>query len=110
MREEDLLRIIDNTISNAIKYGNLGSQITINISNQDEYVIFECINKGLPIANPEKIFSKGYREGYEKIGMGIGLEIVSSICNDYNIKTDVTSINSNNSFKYTIPKRLADKK
>ncbi|QOY55300.1 hybrid sensor histidine kinase/response regulator [Candidatus Sulfurimonas marisnigri] len=106
IREVDLYRIVDNTISNAIKYAKDGSTVSIDIINSNDSVIFKSSNIGSTINHPEKIFKQGYREDFENIGMGIGLEIVSSLCNTYNIKTEVISENGVTSFKYAIPKIL----
>jgi len=104
MRESDLLRIVDNTISNAIKYARAESRVTIDIINAEDEVIFMSHNSGSQIKNPQNIFKKSYREDFEQIGMGIGLEIVSSICNLYDIKPEVVSQNGETTFKYFIPK------
>jgi len=104
MREADLQRIVDNTLSNAIKYAKESSIIYIDIIDDGENVIFQSKNSGNTIRNIDKIFKKAYREGFEQIGMGIGLEIVASICNTYKIKVEVASKNGIISFKYVIPK------
>lgn len=106
MREADLLRIVDNTISNAVKYAKEGSVISVEVINTNDSVIFQSKNIGSTISNPNKIFKKGYREDFEQIGMGIGLEIVASICNIYNIKPGVVSEDGVTYFKYEIPKML----
>ena len=106
MRESDLLRIVDNTISNAIKYASADSTITIDVINNEESITFKSQNHGSTINNPQKIFNQGYREDFEQIGMGIGLEIVASICHTYNIKAEVISENEVTSFKYDIPKTI----
>ena len=59
---------------------------------------------GSEIKNTEKIFKQGYREAYEQRGMGIGLEIVSSICHKHDIKTFVKSENKITSFTYIFSK------
>ncbi len=104
MREVDLQRIVDNTLSNAIKYAQAGSGIKIELINNDDSVIFKSQNSGSVVKNIHKIFNQGYRENFEQVGMGIGLEIVSSICNMYNIKPEVISKDGVTSFKYEIPK------
>ena len=104
IREADLLRIVDNTLSNAIKYAYENSVVNIDLVDSSGYIIFKSKNSGSSINHPEKIFEKGYREDFEKIGMGIGLEIVASICHLYNIKAVVNSKNEVTSFKYYIPK------
>jgi len=107
MRESDLQRIVDNTLSNAIKYASEGSSVKIKITTDKESVVFSSQNRGSIINNPEKIFNKSYRENYEQTGMGIGLEIVASICHTYNIFPEVTSEEGITSFRYTIPKVLS---
>lgn len=104
MRESDIQRIVDNTLSNAIKYATESSHVKIRIVADKENVVFSSENRGSTINNPEKIFDKCYRENYEQTGMGIGLEIVASICHTYNIFPKVTSENGITSFRYIIPK------
>ncbi|MFA6191723.1 MAG: hybrid sensor histidine kinase/response regulator [Sulfurimonas sp.] len=104
MREADLLRIVDNTLSNAMKHAKEDTTIFIEVKNNEESVLFRCQNSGSTIKNPHMIFEKGYRENFEQIGMGIGLEIVASICHIYEIKAEVTSVDGVTTFKYEIPK------
>ncbi|MEA2098803.1 MAG: hybrid sensor histidine kinase/response regulator [Campylobacterota bacterium] len=104
MIEMDIQRIVDNTISNAIKYALHGSVVDISVIDSDNGVIFQSKNNGATIDNPHKIFNQGYRENYEQVGMGIGLEIVASICHNYNIQPEVISEDSLTVFKYKIPK------
>lgn len=104
IKEVDLQRIVDNTISNAIKYALQNSTVIIALEDKDKNIIFKSTNIGSTIKNPKKIFTRGYREGFEQIGMGIGLEIVSSICHNYGIKPYVSSIDGVTTFSYEIPK------
>ena len=104
IEESDLQRIVDNTLSNAIKYANRSSIINIEIINDKNFIIFETTNRGSIINNPDKIFNIGYRENFEQIGMGIGLEIVASICSLHNIKAEVFSTDGSTSFRYSIQK------
>lgn len=95
-----LERIVDNTLSNAIKYSDEKSVIEVTISVKPRPSI-TITNYGKEIQNPEKIFTEGYRESYEYHGMGIGLDIVSSLCHSYQINAEVHSENSKTSFIYT---------
>lgn len=106
MRHIDLLRIIDNTLSNAVKYAKMGTIILIRIIDYEDYMEFTCQNRGSIIKNPNKIFDDGYREDFEQIGMGIGLEIVASICRTYEIEPSVISEKNLTTFRYKIPKVL----
>ena len=104
MQESDLLRIIDNTLSNAIKYAQVDSTITIFVTQTEDFTIFKSINIGIEIKDTKKIFQRGHREDYQNIGMGIGLEIVAFICHQYNILINVISQNGFTIFEYKIPK------
>ena len=104
MKELDLLRIVDNTLSNAIKYAYKDTKVIISVSKDRESIIFSSNNRGSTIENPQQIFKQGYREGFENVGMGIGLEIVASICYEYNIEAEVVSEDAQNCFRYKIPK------
>jgi len=106
MIEMDIQRIVDNTISNAIKYAFHGSKIEISVIDKEDYVLFQSKNNGVTIDNPHKIFNQGYRENYEQVGMGIGLEIVASICYNYNINHNVISESELTTFEYKLPKKV----
>ncbi len=108
MRKVDLLRVIDNTLSNAVKYAKMDTIITMRVINHEKSVEFSCQNSGSVIKNPNKIFEDGYRENFEQIGMGIGLDIVASICRAYMIQPTVISKNSLTIFTYQIPKIYKD--
>ena len=87
-----LQRIVDNTISNAIKYSHANSLIEIKFYQKDEFIIFEVKDHGVGIENVDKIFSRYYRENESKGGFGIGLNIVKDIIDEEGIKLNVSSI------------------
>ncbi len=93
----ELTRVIDNNISNAIKYADASS--TINITVQNNKLSFH--NHGKPIKDSKKIFTKYFRENKVVGGHGIGLNIVNAIAKKYMIKIEVTSdVDSGTSFSY----------
>ncbi|MCK4441582.1 MAG: HAMP domain-containing histidine kinase, partial [Sulfurovaceae bacterium] len=99
-----LQRVIDNTISNAIKYSNDHSKIEIKLHKKDEHIIFEVQDYGVGIANVDKIFSRYYRENETKGGFGIGLNIVKDIIDKNEIELDIQSVvNRGTLFRYTFP-------
>ncbi|MEO1954100.1 MAG: hybrid sensor histidine kinase/response regulator [Campylobacterales bacterium] len=104
IRDIDIHRIVDNTLSNAIKYASSNSTVYISTVEVDDSVVLEIKNYGSEIKNPHLIFNQGYRENYETIGMGIGLDIVASICHKYNITAEVVSKDNETCFRYTILK------
>ena len=104
MQESDIQRLVDNTLSNAIKYAPQNSEIEITLEDNEQSVVFSTTNRGKDIVDADKIFKKQFREDFEQLGMGIGLEIVASICYNYNILSDVVSQDGVTTFTYTIAK------
>ena len=97
----ELERIIDNNISNGIKYATKEKPITINLTNTTDTVTVEFKTYGEPIKNKEKIFEKNYRENEAKRGLGLGLNMVKNICEKYEITYSVTYEDGQNIFIYT---------
>jgi len=98
MGKIELNRLIDNNISNAIKYSYIGSTINIVLKNN----ILEFCSNGQNINNPKGIFKRYKRENKNTCGHGLGLAIVSDICKKYNFKIEVESQNSINMFRYIL--------
>jgi len=87
-----LQRIVDNTISNAIKYSKDNSSIEIKLYKIEEHIVFEVQDYGVGIKDTDKIFSRYYREDEAKGGFGIGLNIVKKIIDEENIQLKISSI------------------
>lgn len=93
----ELNRLIDNNLSNAIKYSEIGSTIKIILKNKT----LEFHSNGKKIKDINNIFKKYTRENDSVGGHGLGLSIVKDICQKYNIKIDVYSSQDNtNIFAY----------
>jgi signal transduction histidine kinase len=93
----ELHRLIDNNLSNAIKYSKIES--TIKIILKDNVLEFQSFGK--KIIDVNKIFDKYARENDSSGGHGLGLSIVKDICKKYNIDVRVTSMeNGINIFSY----------
>ncbi len=87
----ELQRIVDNTLTNAIKYSHPKKQIMVTL-HAKEGLIFLCIkDEGVGIKEVSKIFERHYRGDIFKGGFGIGLSIVKSICEKYDVKIEVNS-------------------
>jgi len=86
-----LQRIVDNTISNAIKYSHENSHVDVVLKVEHKDILFKVKDHGVGIENVHKIFSRYYRENEAKGGFGIGLNIVKQIIDEENILLDVTS-------------------
>ncbi|RXJ69275.1 two-component sensor histidine kinase [Halarcobacter ebronensis] len=88
----ELQRVIDNTISNAIKYSNESSKINITLKKDSDYkAVLSIEDFGKGIKDKNKIFERYHREEEIKGGFGIGLNIVKHICKKNSIKIEVTS-------------------
>lgn len=99
--ELKLSRLIDNNLSNAIKYSHRPSEINITIGIFEENIFFEVRNHGPIIVDKKKIFERFHRESQYKGGYGIGLSIVAQICEEENIDIKISSTpKRGTSFRY----------
>ena len=104
INETKLQRIIDNNITNAIKYTHEEEVITIYLSLNSEEVIFEISSKSTLIENPTHIFDAYYREDYNRDGLGLGLNLVKRICDQENVNITLTSTEEMTAFTYYFEK------
>ena len=83
-------KLIDNLISNAIKYNKINGSIKITLDNN--YICIEDSGYGIKKENIDKLFIRYSRFNSHVGGFGIGLNIVKLICDEYNIKINVRSV------------------
>ncbi len=95
--EIELIRLIDNNLSNAIKYSQRNSTIKVILEKNTLY--FK--SKSDAIKDTKKIFKTYERENNSSGGQGLGLSIVKSICEKYDILVEVYYEDGYNVFKYT---------
>jgi len=97
----ELQRIIDNNISNAIKYSFAESPIFIKLYylNDDE-IEFSVATNSKKIENTDKIFDDFYRENSARGGFGLGLKIVKDICDKNLVIIDLQSNEKETKFTY----------
>jgi len=98
--ETKLQRIIDNNITNAIKYTKENENIYINLEIEDKNGKLIFKSKSTQIEKPEMIFEQYYRENSHQKGFGLGLNLVKKICDSENIKIEVDSNKEFTSFTY----------
>jgi len=101
-----LQRIIDNNLTNAIKYTHENETININLSCNNEKIIFEISTHSTIIENPEHIFDAYYRENDDRDGLGLGLNLVKRICDQENVNITLTSTQDITTFIYYFPKDI----
>jgi signal transduction histidine kinase len=98
--ETKLQRIVDNTLSNAIKYTNKGKPINVKVEQINNYFKFSVSSHSKQIQDPEKIFDEYYREERSKEGFGLGLNLVKRICDEEGVIIKVDSDLENTTFTY----------
>ena len=84
-----ITKLIDNILSNAIKYNKIAGFIKINLD--DNFLSIEDSGKGIEKENLRTLFERYSRFDKSVGGFGIGLNIVSLIAKEYNLKIDVKS-------------------
>jgi hypothetical protein len=97
---DKLQRIIDNNLSNAIKYSYENKDIFLSILKIENGFKFIVSSHSNMIQNPNKIFEEYYREEQSKEGFGIGLNLVKRICDEESIDVLVESNLDKTSFTY----------
>jgi len=96
----ELERLIDNNISNAIKYAKVNEPITVELEKNSDEVRLSFYSYAEPIKDISLIFEKSYRENEEKRGLGLGLHMVKGICEKYGVTYEVKYRNNQNIFTY----------
>ncbi|SFP35366.1 sensor histidine kinase [Hydrogenimonas thermophila] len=86
-----LQRIVDNTLSNAIKYSHERGKVFVELKKNGTNTIFSIKDEGVGMKEPEKVFERYYREDSFKGGFGIGLNIVKNIADQEGIIIEVDS-------------------
>lgn len=106
----ELQRIIDNNITNAIKYSPPQTIIEVSLHTKDNGLCFRVKDHGIGIKEINKIFERHYRGDIYKGGFGIGLSIVKSICDKYSIVIEVQSEEKKGSeFNYWFKEEVEEK-
>jgi two-component system, OmpR family, sensor kinase len=97
-----LQRIIDNNLSNAVKYSHEEGNIEIVLERFEDHCTLRFVDNGIGIEDVERIFERYYRENRDKGGFGIGLNIVKSIVDKAGIELTIDSVYGEGStFSYT---------
>jgi len=87
--EKKLTKLIDNILSNAIKYNKVGGSIYVDLKQNTLNI--KNTGKGIPQKNIDRMFERYAR--FDKVagGFGIGLNIVKMIADEYNLDVKITS-------------------
>jgi signal transduction histidine kinase len=101
---EELQRIVDNNLSNAIKYANRDTDVKVVLTEEKEEIILAFVGTSPKIEDTERIFKAFERENNVRGGFGLGLEIVYAICQKENVKIEVQSNDDLTVFSYRFKK------
>lgn len=101
INEIELERLIDNNISNGIKYADPHKPISIDVVKVGNFVILKFSTLGAEIVEKIRVFDEGYREEHGKRGYGLGLSMVKTICEKNNVEYLVEYGDGKNIFTYT---------
>lgn len=83
--EDKLTQVLDNIISNALKYSPEGGKVTFSIEEKDEFIIVSVSDQGVgvPKENIDQIFERFYRVDKARTrklgGTGLGLAIAKEM-------------------------------
>ena len=95
-----LQRVIDNNLSNAIKYSYKESPIFVKLIKEKDIITFEVKTNSKTIDNTNKVFDDFYRENKARGGFGLGLRIVKDVCDENSVKIELTSKDETTKFIY----------
>ena len=89
MDRSRIQKVINNLISNALKYSYPKTEVKITLKNH----LFSIEDKGIGIADDDqkKIFDRFERKSKETGGFGIGLDIVKTVCSAYGVDIKIES-------------------
>ncbi|EIJ80179.1 multi-sensor signal transduction histidine kinase [Bacillus methanolicus PB1] len=108
--EDKLTQVLDNIISNALKYSPEGGQITFKVEEQDEQILVSISDQGvgIPKENIDKIFERFYRVDKARSrklgGTGLGLAIAKEMVKAHGGDICATSVEGKGTTIYfTLP-------
>lgn len=105
-------QVLNNLISNAVKYGYENSEIKVNFIDMFDRILVEVSDNGpgIPEESLPRIFERFYRvdksRSREQGGTGLGLSIVKHILESHNESITVRStVGKGSTFSFTVTKK-----
>jgi len=87
--KKKISKLIDNVLSNAIKYNKVKGNITITLNENN--LSIEDTGRGMKKEDIDYMFDRYARFDKSVGGFGIGLNIVKMICNEYDLSINIES-------------------
>ncbi len=98
--EMKLQRIIDNNLTNAIKYTYRDETIYIQLEETGTACRFTIASHSQLIEDTKRVFEAFYREKSKEEGFGLGLDLVKRICDEEGVKISLYSSENETRFSY----------
>jgi len=109
----DLLRVVVNLVSNAVKYSPAGGTVTLRVQADGDLVRFVCADEGIGIVDDEveTVFDEFVRgtqaAARAQPGTGLGLSIVRRLTEELGGTVTVSSaLGAGSTFTVTLPRAL----
>lgn len=96
--KQEMEIVLNNLVSNAIKYNKQGGRVDVNLLQDDKYIIISVEDTGIGMKkeDTERLFEDFVRIKSEQTkhisGSGLGLSIVRKVLDMYNARITVSSI------------------
>ena len=105
--KEELTTVVDNLISNAIKYSPEGGTVDISLTREEDKVTLDVVDQGPGIPEPdrERVFEPVYRGEHAKgvAGVGLGLAIARQFAAANRGVLELLASASGSHFRLTLP-------
>jgi len=89
MDRKKITKLLDNLISNAIKYNKISGDVTVTLD--EDSIVVKDSGQGIKKRNLKAVFDRFERFNYAQGGFGIGLHIVNVIAKEYGLNIDIES-------------------
>jgi signal transduction histidine kinase len=93
----DLERVVQNLVSNAVKFTRAGGVVTVSLEHRDQGLVLTCADDGIGISahDQERLFTEFFRgtnpEGLKVPGTGLGLSIAHRVVERHGGRLEVES-------------------